>query len=176
MGVSSKPFGEAWIAEYFAMVDRLDPEELVSWYADDASFRFANQPPVRGKAAITAALRQFYGLITAMRHEKTGCWADEHSGAWEAIAHVETRDGRALALPAVSTLRLRDGLIHDFRFVMDASPITEGAPRRARDECGSPCSQRRGTDGMLRVGVNEGHATKRSHLMQTCSDTSSPML
>ena len=126
MAPSTKPFGEAWIADYFTMVDRLDPEELVSWYTDDASFRFANQPSAQGKAAIVAALRQFYGLITAMHHEKTGCWADADSGAWEAIAHFETRDGRSLALPAVSTLRLRDGLLHEFRFVMDASPITQG--------------------------------------------------
>ncbi len=126
MPVSSRPFGEAWIADHFATVDRLDPEELAGWYADDASFRFANQPPAQGKAAIAAALRQFYGLITSMRHEKTGCWADADSGAWEAIAHFETKDGRRVALPAVSTLRVRDGLVHEFRFVMDASPITQG--------------------------------------------------
>ena len=94
MPVSSRPFGEAWSADHFATVDRLDPEELAGWYADDASFRFANQPPAQGKAAIAAALRQFYGLITSMRHEKTGCWADADSGAWEAIAHFETKDGR----------------------------------------------------------------------------------
>ena len=126
MPVSSRPFGEAWIADHFATVDRLDPEELAGWYADAASFRFANQPPAQGKAAIAAALRQFYGLITSMRHEKTGCWADADSGAWEAIAHFETKDGRRVALPAVSTLRVRDGLVHEFRFVMDASPITQG--------------------------------------------------
>lgn len=97
MAPSTKPFGEAWIAEYFAMVDRLDPDELVSWCTDDASFRFANRPPTQGKAAIAAALRKFYGLITSMRHEKTGCWADDRSGAWEAVAHFETRDGRRLA-------------------------------------------------------------------------------
>ena len=132
MAPSTKPFGEAWIAEYFAMVDRLNPKELVTWYTEDCSFRFANQSPAQGKTAIAAALRQFYGLITSMRHEKTGCWADDHSGAWEVIAHFVTRDGRRLALPAVSTLRLRDGLIHDFRFVMDASPIAQSVAPEAR--------------------------------------------
>ena len=126
MPVSTKPFGEAWIAEYFAMADRLDPAELVTWYADDASFRFANQPPAEGKAAIAAALGKFYGLIASMRHEKTGCWVDAESGAWEAVAHFVTKDGREVALPAVSTLRLRGGLVHDFRFVMDAGPIMQG--------------------------------------------------
>lgn len=125
MAVSSKPFGEAWLGDYFTMVDRLDPDELVTWYTEDGSFRFANQPPAKGTSAIAAALKQFYGLIVSMHHEKTGCWADATSGAWEAIAHFETKDGRTLALPAVSTLRLRDGLVEEFRFVMDASPITQ---------------------------------------------------
>ena len=126
MPVSSNPFGEAWIAEYFAMADRRDPAELVTWYTDGASFRFANQPPAMGKAAISGALGKFYGLITSMRHEKTGCWVGVDSGAWEAVAHFVTKDGRSVALPAVSTLRLRDGLVHDFRFVMDAAPIMQG--------------------------------------------------
>ncbi len=125
MPVSTKPFGEAWVAEYFAMADRLDPAELVTWYTDGASFRFANQPPAEGKAAIAAALGKFYGLITSMRHQKTGCWVDAESGAWEAVAHFVTKDGREVALPAVSTLRLRGGLVHDFRFVMDATPILQ---------------------------------------------------
>ncbi len=127
MSVSTTPFGPAWIRGYFAMVDTMDPDELVRWYTEDGSFRFANQPPAQGKAAIKEALTQFYGLITSMRHEHTGDWSDADSGAWEAIAHFETKDGRKLALPAVSTLRLRDGLIHEFRFAMDATPITDSA-------------------------------------------------
>lgn len=126
MPVSSKLFREAWIADYFAMADRLDPGELVTWYTDDASFRFANQPAAVGKAAISAALGKFYGLTTSMRHEKTGCWVGADSGAWEAVAHFVTKDGRSVALPAVSTRRLRDGLVHDFRFVMDAAPVMQG--------------------------------------------------
>ena len=109
--------------EYVATVDRRDPDELVTWYTDDATFRFANQPPVVGKAAITAALRECYGRIASMRHERTGAWADATSGAFEAIAHFTTPDGRTFALPAVSTMRLRDGRIHEFRFAMDATPI-----------------------------------------------------
>ena len=125
MPVSDKPFGEAWIADYFAMADRLDPDELVTWYAEGAIFRFANQPPANGKPAIVSALKQFYDLIVSMRHQKTGCWIDASSGAWEAIARFQTRDGRDVALPAVSTLRLRDGLIGEFHVLMDATPLLQ---------------------------------------------------
>ena len=124
---SDKAFGPEWIVGYFAMVDRRDLDEFLTWYADDASFRFANQPPAHGKAEIRQALEQFYELITDMRHEQTGLWADADSGAFEAIAHFETKSGKSLALPAVSTLRVRNGLIYEFRFVMDAAPIMADA-------------------------------------------------
>ena len=39
------------------MVDRFDPEELVTWYTEDASFRFANQSPSQGKGATFAELK-----------------------------------------------------------------------------------------------------------------------
>lgn len=123
MAAPTTPFGEDWMTAYFAMVDTRDLDEFLSWYHDDASFRFANQPPARGKPAIREVLEQFYGSITAMRHERTGSWADADSGAFEAIAHFVTVDGRHADLPAVSTLRVRDGLVHEFRFVMDAAPI-----------------------------------------------------
>jgi ketosteroid isomerase-like protein len=109
------------------MVDTRDIDEMLTWYDDDCSFRFANQEPAKGKAAIRAALEQFYALITSMRHEKTGCWVKGDSGAFEAIAHFTTKSGKTLELPAVSTLRVRQGLIRDFRFVMDAAPIMQDA-------------------------------------------------
>lgn len=127
MTPSNIPFGKQWMADYFAMVDKRDIDEMITWYEDGASFRFANQKPVQGKVAIRAALEQFYALITNMRHEQTGAWADTNSGAFEAIAHFTTKQGTMLQLPAVSTMRVRGGLITDFRFVMDAAPITQEA-------------------------------------------------
>ena len=127
MAVSDKPFGEEWITEYFAMVDKRDLEEFARWYGEDCSFRFANEAPAKGMPAIRKALDQFYAQITSMRHEKLGCWTKGDSGAFEAIAHFTTKDGRKVELPAVSTLRIRDGLVHEFHFVMDAAPIARSA-------------------------------------------------
>ncbi|MBE7209610.1 MAG: nuclear transport factor 2 family protein [Gluconacetobacter diazotrophicus] len=120
-----QPFGEAWIAEYFADVDRLDPASMLRWYAEDCSFRFGGNPTLRGKSAIAAALAGFYGTIAGMRHEMTGCWIDRdaHSGVWEAEVTFTRPDGSRVTIPAISSLRLRDGLIHDFRFVMDPAPL-----------------------------------------------------
>ena len=127
MTAPTKPFSTDRMADYFHMVDRLDVDEFLTWYAEDASFTFANQSTAHGKPAIRAALEAFFALIVSMRHERTGAWADADSGAFEATAHFTTKAGMALALPAISTLRVRGGLVHQFRFVMDATPITSTA-------------------------------------------------
>jgi ketosteroid isomerase-like protein len=123
-----KPFGETWMIDYFHMVDRLDAAEFVTWYAEDAVFCSGNNSPVSGKAAIIAALTPFYALIRSMRHEMTGCWTYSDSGVFEAIAHFETRDGRRLSLPAITTLRIKDNRVRRLLFVMDAAPIFHPTP------------------------------------------------
>ncbi len=120
------PFGPDWIAAYFAEVDRMDPSGLLRWYADEASFRFANAPAVRGKAAIGAVLGGFYSSIRSMSHQGTGVWTGADSGVWEAEVTFVTRGGAQHVLPAVSILRLKNRLVSDFRFVMDASPLLAG--------------------------------------------------
>ncbi len=123
--MTSKPqsFGEAWIAAYFDEVDRMNSEGLAAWYAEDGSFRFGNADPVRGRVAIASMLRDFYGSINSMSHHKTGCWVEGESGVWEAEVTFGTPDGRTVTLPAVSILRTKDGLVQDFRMVMDATPL-----------------------------------------------------
>jgi hypothetical protein len=123
MSVSKLPFGDAWLVDYFPMADRLDPEEFVTWYTPDAVFRSGNLPEVTGHAAIIAALKSFYAAISTVRYERTGSWTYHNSGVFEAIAHFKTKDGRELALPAMTSLRLKDNKVNRLLFVMDATPI-----------------------------------------------------
>jgi ketosteroid isomerase-like protein len=121
--MSHRPFDAEYIRDYFAEVDRMNPDGLLAWYTENASFRFANQEPAQAKEAIGKLLESFYGTIRSMRHRPLGIWHDADSGAMEAIVHFELPDRREVDLPAVSVLRVRDGLVHDFRLVMDASPL-----------------------------------------------------
>lgn len=120
-------FGPDWITAYFEEVDRMDPEALVRWYHDDATFRFANQPPAEGIDAIRSLLAQFYGSIRSMHHEPEGIWSDASSGVLEASVSFVRPDGQEVVVPAVSVLRVRDGLVSDFRFVMDPAPLQGAA-------------------------------------------------
>ena len=63
------------------------------------------------------------GRVAVVTGGASGVWWDETSGAFEAIAHFETKDSRAVAIPAISSMRLKDGFIQRFLFVMDAAPV-----------------------------------------------------
>lgn len=77
---------EEWVRGYFAGVDTLEPDAVTRHFAPDGRFRFGNDSPAVGHAAITAMLEKFYGQLAAMRHENTGLWTGEDSAVFEAVA------------------------------------------------------------------------------------------
>ncbi len=116
-------FGAEYVRAYFREVDTMRPDALAAWYASDGSFRFANSDPVIGHRAIMKLLGAFYATVRSMHHRELGVWTTADSGVFEAEVAFQTADGRTVQLPAVSILRVANGLISDFRFVMDASPL-----------------------------------------------------
>lgn len=120
-------FDADYIRAYFREVDAMRPQGLTQWYAPQGSFRFANNEAVTGHAAIVETLNAFYATVTAMHHRELGVWVDADSGVFEAEVTFETKDGRTVRIPAASILRVENGLILDFRFIMDAAPLTPPA-------------------------------------------------
>lgn len=116
-------FDADYVRAYFREVDAMRPEGLTLWYAPTGSFRFANSDPVVGHSAIAATLNAFYATVTSMHHRELGLWVDGDSGVFEAEVTFETKDARTIRLPAVSILRVDNGFVQDFRFVMDAGPL-----------------------------------------------------
>jgi ketosteroid isomerase-like protein len=111
----------------YALVDRMDPDELVSCFTEDGSFRFGNAEPVVGRSAIREAVAAFFSTIDGMRHDITGIWR----GKWEQgeVYSVEAevsytrKDGSEVKLPVTSTLRIKGDLVQDWRVFMDVSPL-----------------------------------------------------
>jgi ketosteroid isomerase-like protein len=118
---------EASILRMFASVDRMDPDEVASYFTEDGSVRFGNAEPVVGRSAIREALAAFFSTIDGLRHDITGIW----SGKWEqgevysveAEATYTRKDGSEVKLPVTSTLRMKGDLVQDWRVFMDISPV-----------------------------------------------------
>lgn len=119
---------EAWVAQFFATIDAMQPEALAAYFANDAVFRFGNAPPTQGRAAIREALTGFFGGLGGLRHRVTGVWR----GQWERgpvlaveaeVTYTRPDGSQTPALPATSTLRLTGERIQDYRIFMDISPL-----------------------------------------------------
>ena len=118
---------EAWARRFFAIVDTRDPDRIAAHFAADIRLAFGNRPVVVGREVARAAFASTAKALQGVRHDVTGIWHGR-DGAWP-VASVESTvtytlaDGRRVSVPAVSTLRLRDGLIADYRIFIDTTPV-----------------------------------------------------
>lgn len=113
-----------------AAVDAGDAEAFASWFADDATYVFANAEPLTGRAAITAATAGAAGALPWVRHtvEQVAEVGDQLFCRFT----IETAapDGTPLALPCVTVIRLAGDRITDYRVHMDLTPALGAVPAR----------------------------------------------
>jgi ketosteroid isomerase-like protein len=118
---------EGTVRRMFASVDSMDAEENATFMTDDVELRFANSEAVIGKEAFTEASRQFLSSLKAIRHEIDSLWVvDDETAIAELTVHYTRHDGGEVTIPAADVLRLRDGLIYDYRILADLSPVFGG--------------------------------------------------
>ncbi|MFD1523499.1 nuclear transport factor 2 family protein [Pseudonocardia yunnanensis] len=116
------------VDELFSRIDAMDVAAVVGMFTDDVALRFANQERVVGKPQVQQAVAAFFSTIGGLSHSIIAVWL----GSWEEgeAVGVESEvtytrlDGARLApLPAMTTLRLKRGLVKEFRVFVDLSPV-----------------------------------------------------
>ena len=119
---------DRFVTDLFQTVDSLDARAFAAAFAEGGSFRFGNAAPAVGRQRIEEHVAGFFSMIGGLRHDIQGVW----SGVWEGgdVKSVEATvtylraDGTATPpIPATSTLRMRAGLIEDFRIFADIAPL-----------------------------------------------------
>ncbi|MEM9809995.1 MAG: nuclear transport factor 2 family protein [Pseudomonadota bacterium] len=117
-----------WLLSYFAAADTLVPDQLLEYFANDASFQMGNMPVRQGYQEIHQGLLLFYSRLSSMRHEELATLTEARMGMMEASAHYHLRDGRVLVLPVVTVLRTNQSQkVISARIYMDPSPINTAA-------------------------------------------------
>jgi uncharacterized protein (TIGR02246 family) len=105
-----------------AAVDKGDAEAFGSWFADDATYRFGNQEPLTGKAAIIDATAGAAAALPWVRHT-----VDQVAEVGDQLfcrftIETATPDGTHLTLPCVTVMWLRQDQVVDYRVHMDLTP------------------------------------------------------
>jgi ketosteroid isomerase-like protein len=78
---------------------------------------------VQGKPAFVSAVNAFLGSVAGVRHEVLNVWSDGDAVTAEFDVHYRRLDGGEVTLPCCNVLRLRDGLIAEYRSYVDATPV-----------------------------------------------------
>ena len=111
------------IAALYAAVDDLDPAGVDAFVTPDVRFRLGNFDELQGRQAVVDANASFFRTIAAMRHVIEGISSDGDAVICSGSVHYTRQDGTLLAVPFATVLKLRDGLIADYRVYVDISPL-----------------------------------------------------
>ena len=119
-----------WARELYAQsVDRKDAAGFAAAFTPDAWLRFANWEPIVGRAAIEAAIAQFFTGMIDLRHESKGEFLDGDTLILEAFVTYTRHDRKQVTVPAVTIYRLAgadgDGrvLADQCRIFVDLAPL-----------------------------------------------------
>jgi uncharacterized protein (TIGR02246 family) len=105
-----------------AAVDAGEAESFGSWFAEDATYTFANNETLTGRDAIVAATAATKGALPWVRHvvDQVAEVGDQLFCRFTILTAAP--DGTALALPCVTVIWMEGDLVRDYRVHMDATP------------------------------------------------------
>ncbi len=107
----------------FRAFDAKDVAAFVAFMTDDVHLRLGNAEPVQGKADFVAAVDAFLSSVGGFRHEILNVWSDADVLIAEFDVHYTRLDGGEVTVPCCNVLRLRDGLVAEYRSYIDAAPV-----------------------------------------------------
>ena len=107
----------------FATFDAKNVSALAAFMTDDVRLGLGNAEPVQGKPAFVEAVNAFLASVAGFRHEVLNVWSDGDALIAEFDVHYTRLDGGEVTLPCCNVLRLRDGLVSEYRSYIDARPV-----------------------------------------------------
>lgn len=111
------------IESLFKAIDKKDAAGFASFLAEGASFKFANAPAVVGRENIQKDVANFFSSIKGLRHKALKVYEAGDFLICEGEVTYIKHDGAELTIPFADILKIKAGLISDYRIYMDPSPL-----------------------------------------------------
>ena len=110
-------------AGMFEASDRMDVDGWVQHQTEDVFFRFGNAEPIKGREAVRAAIKEFFGMIRGIRHTIIADWEIGDTVIQQLEVTYTRQDGNEVTVPAANILRFRDGQIAEYLIYVDQAPL-----------------------------------------------------
>jgi len=121
--VTASPSGGVDFGKLFASIDAMDTGGFLGFIAAEGEFRFGSSPPVRGHAAIRAAVENFFSSFAALRHDLQRQVVQGDTVVCEGEVTYTRHDGSTVTLPFCNVFEVQDGLISLYRIYIDVGPL-----------------------------------------------------
>jgi len=118
-----REYPHSMLSQLFQSVDERDAGRFAGFLSEDCTFVFANQPPVSGRGAVREAVAAFFASVAGLSHTVTDFWEVPGGLVCHGTVTYTRRDGSTLSVPFANILKLRDGLIYDYRIFADISEL-----------------------------------------------------
>lgn len=112
-----------WLRQLFAAIDSRDTARFLEFLTEDATFRFGNQPALRGKPAIHAAVQGFFDSIKACRHEVAAHWRHPDSIVCHGRVTYTRIDDKQVTVPFANVLLMGGEQVSEYCIFVDIAPL-----------------------------------------------------
>jgi limonene-1,2-epoxide hydrolase len=114
---------DALVKEFCAAWERMDPDELASYFTDDGVYHNIPMAPMEGRDAIREGLAGMKAMISSIRFEIHRQIASGDVVMNERTDHLKMGES-VIALPVVGVFELSDGKIRAWRDYFDMGQFT----------------------------------------------------
>jgi ketosteroid isomerase-like protein len=120
---TSRATTSTWWEDFYARVDVFDPTLVDELLTEDTRFTMANHETTVGREAFRAGVANLQKLVSRMKHTFSLVIEDGDNAVLEAICEYTKHDGTVVAIPVLTAIERRDGLVAAQRIYIDLSPL-----------------------------------------------------
>jgi limonene-1,2-epoxide hydrolase len=111
------------VREFCAAWSRLDIEELMAYFSDDAVYHNMPGPPATGRAAVRTTIERFLGGWQKTQWDIVSIAANGNTVLAERVDRTDT-GGKHIDLPVVGVFEIEGGKIRAWRDYFDLATYT----------------------------------------------------
>lgn len=112
---------------YNNSVDKKDAVGFAAVFTEDATLRFGNNEPLRGRQAIEAGIAGFFQAMVSLRHKTSKLTLHENMIFLEAMVTYVRHDGNSVSVFAMTVYELIDAAdgkrARECRIYVDLAPL-----------------------------------------------------
>lgn len=112
-----------WLESISKSIDSKDADKFVRFLTDDCTFRFGNQPDVKGKTDTRNYVAGFFNMIGGSRHKLLNYWKGEDSVVWQGEVLYTRLDGKKVNINFTNIFFMKEDLIKDYLIYIDNTPL-----------------------------------------------------